>query len=205
MKALTKKQHEVLQYIKEYFKTHDYAPSYREIMQYFSFTSLGTVYKHINILKKKGFLDNKKQVSRSLTLAQEEVIPSKTTEFSLPFIGYISAGEPIITFSKSLSLEVHSSLVEVPEATYVLRVRGNNLIEELMADGDYLLVEARQHAQNGETIVAMLNQNEILVKRYFIEDVFIKLVSHSNQNHPIIVTEDDLLIQGVVVGIIRKM
>lgn len=204
MKPLTKKQHEVFQYIKDYLQAHQYAPSYREIMQHFSFTSLGTVFRYIKVLKNKGVLDAKKQCSRSLLLLQESGIKNYSSELSLPFIGYISAGEPIATFSKSLSYKVPHSLVDVPEATYALKVRGDSLIEELIADGDYLLVEARQKAYPGETVVALLNQEDIIVKKYFPEDAYVRLVSHHPLNHPLIVHEDNIMIQGVVVAVIRK-
>lgn len=204
MKPLTKKQHDVLQYIKDYLQTHSYAPSYREIMQHFSFNSLGTVYRYIKVLKNKGFLDAKKQSSRSLTLLHGSGIKNNSSEISLPFIGYISAGEPIETFSKSLSFEVPQSLVDVAEATYVLKVRGDGLVEELIADGDYLLVEARQETHAGETVVALLNQNDIIVKKYFLEEAYVRLVSHSPHHPALIVREDDIMIQGVVIAVIRK-
>ena len=204
MKTLTKKQHEMLQYIKDYLKTHQYAPSYREIMQHFSFSSLGTVYRYIHVLKKKGILDSKKQSGRSVSLLQEAAINHNSSTISLPFIGYICAGEPIETFSKSLSFEVPHVLVDMQEATYVLKVRGDSLVEELIADGDYLLVEARQEAKPGETVVALLNQNDIIVKKYFLEETYVRLVSHNTHNPPLIVREDDIMIQGVVIGVIRK-
>lgn len=204
MKPLTKKQHEVLQYITGYLQTHQYAPSYREIMQHFSFTSLGTVYRYIQVLKNKGMLDAKKQSSRSLVLLHDSTNKKNSSELSLPFIGYISAGEPIATFSKSQSFEVPRSLVDISEATYVLKARGDSLIEELIADGDYLLVEARQEAHTGETVVALLNQNDIIVKKYFLEEAYVRLVSHNPHNHPLIILEDDIMIQGVVIAVIRK-
>lgn len=206
MKPLTKKQHEVLQYITDFLQTHQYAPSYREIMQHFSFTSLGTVYRYINVLKEKGVIHTKKQCSRSLALFKTtENKNISNTQLSLPFIGYISSGEPITTFSKSLSFEVPHSFVKQPEATYVLKVRGDSLIEELLADNDYLLIEARQEAQAGETVVALLNQNDIIVKKYFLEETYVRLVSLNPNTHPLIIREDDLLIQGVVIAVIRKV
>lgn len=203
MKPLTKKQHEVLSYIKEYLQTHQYAPSYREIMQYFSFNSLGTVYKYIQVLKEKGMLEAKKQGSRALSIT-ESTLKKNVSQFFLPFIGYISAGEPITTFAKSLSFEVPLSFVEVPDATYVLKVRDDSLVEELMAEGDYLLIEARQKAHEGETIVAMLNFHDVIVKKYYPEETHIRLESHNPHNPPLIMHEEDLMIQGVVVATIRK-
>lgn len=198
MKPLTKRQHEVFQYIKNYMQSHSYAPSYREIMQYFSFSSLGTVYKYIQILKDKEMLN---QHGRSFSLPQEQ---KQKMGISLPFIGYISAGKPIILFPKSRSFEVSPSLVESPEATYVLQVQGDSLTDELMADGDYLLVEARQKARSGETVVALLNQGDIVIKKYYQDEVYIRLVSFNTQNYPLVIQEDDLAIQGVVIALIRN-
>ncbi|KIC76384.1 LexA repressor [Neochlamydia sp. EPS4] len=204
MKSLTKKQYELLSYIKTYLQTHHYAPSYREIMQHFSFSSLGTVYKYITILKSKGLLESKKKSSRSLSLLHDYPTKKNFSSLSLPFIGYISAGEPIETFPRSLSFEVPSSLVTMPEATYILKVRGDSLVEELLADGDYLVVEARQEVQAGETVLALLNQNDVIIKKYFLEDVYVRLVSRSLHNHPVILREEDIMVQGVVVAVIRK-
>lgn len=206
MKPLTKKQHDILQYIKNYLQTHQYAPSYREIMQHFSFTSLGTVYRYVHVLKEKGFLEiQKKQSSRSLLLLQKMIFKNTPKELSLPFIGIICAGEPIETFSKSLSFDVPQSLIRVPESTYVLRARGDSFNEELIGDGDYLLVEARQEVQANETVIAMLNQNETIIKKIFFEDPYIRLVSHNSHHLPLILREEDLMIQGVIVAIIRIM
>lgn len=204
MKPLTKKQHEILQYIKSYLQTYQYAPSYREIMQKFSFTSLGTVYRYIHLLKEKGFLEAEKQSSRSLHLLGEGNNGNQLSELLLPFIGHISAGEPITLFSKSLSFQVPRSLVQAEKATYVLQVRGNSLMEELIADGDYLLVEARQQAYSGETIIALLNQNDILIKKYFREKDFARLTSLASQNHSIMIPEEEMVIQGVITAIIRQ-
>lgn len=180
-------------------------PVIAKLCTIFPLPPLGTVYRYINVLIEKGVLDRTKKASRSLTLLQESISKINSSELSLPFIGYISAGEPLTTFSKSLSFQVPRSLVESPEATYVLKVRGESLTEELISDGDYLVVEARQEAYTGEIIVAMLNQRDMIVRKCFIEDTYIRLVSHNHHNQPLIVSEDDLLIQGIVVAVIRKL
>lgn len=204
MKTLTKKQFEVLQYIKNYVQTYQYAPSYREIMQHFSFTSLGTVYQYIKVLKTKGMIEAEKQKSRSMFLKQELPTKPPATGLSLPFIGYITPGEPIETFSKSLSFEVPTAWIKNPEATYILKVQGDHLRDELMADGDFLIVEARQEAHNGETVVALLHQQEVIVRKYFLENDYVRLVSQNPHNLPMILSEDDLLIQGVIMSVIRR-
>jgi repressor LexA len=205
MTTLTKKQHDVLKYIEEYLEAHHYAPSYREIMQHFSFTSLGTVYRYIQVLKTKGLLSAKKKSSRSISLLQKSNLKDLSAELNISLIGSISAGEALEIFPKSQMFTVPRSLIALPDATYVLQVKGDGLMEELIADGDYLLVEARQEAESGETIVAFLHQTEVIVKKYYYEEVYIRLTSHNPQSHPLIVHEDDLFIQGVVVGVIRKM
>jgi repressor LexA len=205
MNALTKRQHQVLQYIKDYMQSHHYSPSYREIMQHFSFSSLGTVYRHIQVLKGKGLLTATKQSSRSIALLQNSAAANNSSDLSLPLIGFISAGEPLEMFPKSQSFKVPRALITVPDATYVMQTRGDGLIEELIADGDYLLIEAREEAHAGETVVALLNQTDVIVKKYFLEDVYVRLVSHNPHHHPLIVHEDEIFIQGVVVGVIRKM
>lgn len=202
MKSLTKRQHEILQYIRDYLQTHQYAPSFREIMQHFSFKSLGTVHRYIKILKNRGMLDGKKNCSRSLTLLQESSAKKKSL-ISVPFMGYISAGEPITTFSKSISMDIPQFLVLMPEATYALKVRGEGFIEEHIMDNDYLLIEARQEAQAGEMVVVLTHQKEVIVKKYFQEGSFARLVSHTPHSPPIIINEEDIRIQGIVIGVIR--
>lgn len=203
MRTVTKRQHEVLEYIKQYLKTHQYAPSFREIMQHFSFTSPGTVYRYIHVLKNKGLLDTKKQKSRSLVPLQNS--EASHQQLALPFIGHISAGKPIETFSKSLVFEVPHSLVQKSDSTYVLRVNASTLLDELIAEGDYLLIEARQTAESGETIVAFLNEQEVIIKKYFLEEGYVQLISQNPQKPPMIVREEDLMIQGVIVGVIRNL
>lgn len=204
MKTLTKRQLEILSYIQDFIQANRYAPSYREIKQHFSFSSLGSVYKHLNVLKRKGVLTSEKKCSRSLTLTQEPQEEKKhPIEIELPFIGFISAGSPIEMFSQSQTLAVPEFLVHSPENTYVLKVRGDTLHEELIADGDFLIVEARQTASPGETIVGIINNHDTIIKRYFPEGDYIHLKGHNPLHHPIILRCEDFLIQGAVVGTFR--
>src|SRR5438105_2577661 len=138
MKGLTKKQDEVLSFIQEFIHAHRYSPSYREIMQRFSFSSLGSVYKHVYALKRKGFLTAEKQRSRSMMLS-EALAKSKNNGTELPFIGYIRAGFPIETFPKAQTIAVPDFFIHVPEQTYVLKAKGDSLSEELICDGDYIV------------------------------------------------------------------
>lgn len=204
MKGLTKRQQEIVQYVSEFIKTHRYSPSYREIMQHFGYNSLGTVYKHLQVLKRKGLLNAEKQCSRSLMLVAEQELNHKAlTEIQLPFIGHISGGSPIETFPQSRMVSVPESLVHSPDKTYVLRVMGDNLSEELIVDGDLLLVEARQEANPGETVVAWVHQHETVIKRYYPEGHYVRLMGNSHHQQPIIIRQEELQIQGILVGLLR--
>ncbi len=204
MTGLTRRQQEVADYIHTFIIDHHYSPSYREIGLHFGFQSLGTVYKHVRILKRKGILTNEPKKRRSLALASDRHQPqTKPWEIQLPFIGHIKGGEPISTFPESQTLSVPSSMVSSPESTYVFRVMGDNLIDEHIVDGDLLIVEARQEVQPGETIVGLIHKDELLIRRFYPEGQYIRLHSHSTLQSPIIVKQAELIVQGVLVGLIR--
>ncbi len=185
-------------------RAHHYAPTYREMMGHFGLSSPGTIYKHIQVLKRKGLLDNEATGKRSLSPTLQEPQPLHSSELMLPFIGKIIVGSPIETFPQSQSLAVPKHLVRVPDKTYVLQIKGDLLNEELIAEGDLLLVEARQEAQPGDTVVAVINQHDTIVKRYYPEGSHVYLTGWNPQHKPIVVKEEDIRIQGIVVGLIRS-
>ncbi|MBA3722788.1 MAG: repressor LexA [Parachlamydiaceae bacterium] len=201
MKGLTQKQRDILNFIQNYIKEKNFSPSYRDIMEHFSLTSPGSVYNFIQTLKRKGALSNEKQCSRSLMPTETIVPKSSESEIQLPFIGNISGGIPIEMFVQSQTLTIPALLVPHPENTYILRAEGSSLNEELICDGDLLLVEARQEAQPGEIIVGLINQNETIIKKYYSEGLYIRLEGHTH--HSLTVRAETLLVQGVLVGLIR--
>lgn len=204
MSGLTRRQKEIIDFIRAFIKKEGYSPSYREIMSHFGFTSLGSVAGHIRVLKRKGVLRSEDGCSRSLIPVETES-PSHetTTELSLPFIGYISAGAPIETFPQAQSIAVPQYLVQSPENTYILRARGDSLHDELITDGDLLLVRASQEAEPGDHVLALVNRGDALVKRYFPEGNHVYLKSAQPHLPPISLRHDELLIQGVLVGLTR--
>ncbi len=203
MKGLTKRQEEIAHYIREFIKMHRYSPSYREIMHHFGFSSLGTVYSFINVLKRKNVVTLEKKCSRSLTLMAEQPKEELKLVVEVPFIGHLSEGAPIETFPQSRTIAVPESLVHAPEKTYALRVMGDSLMDEMIAEGDLLLVEARQQAHAGETVVAVINQHETIVRRYYPEGPYARLPSRHPQHHPLIIKHEELTIQGVLVALLR--
>lgn len=202
MKGLTKRQSEILDYIQEYISNHHYSPSYREIMENFKLSSLATIAKHIQVLKRKGALSNESGTSRSLRpteLPQEVEIRE---EIELPFIGHISSDEPIETFSKMQTLPVPDFLVNNPDSTYILRAKGNSLHELLIADSDLIIVEAKPEANPGDTIIGTTLENKAFIKKYYPEGNYIRLEGGPLQSPAILKTEDFTL-TGVVTGILR--
>lgn len=205
MIGLTKKQQEILSFIQDFINRYKYSPSYREIMHHFGFSSLGSVTKHVDALKRKGFIVGEKQASRSIFPTQQALPERIPIEIELPFIGHLSAGLPIETFPQAQTLAVPEYLVQSREQTYVLRARGNTLQEEMIADGDLLLVEARNEAFEGELIVGILSGGHpaAFVKKYYPEGNYIRLEGHTPRFKPWIVRHHEVQIQGVIVGLIR--
>lgn len=203
MQGLTKRQKEIAEYVQEFIQTNGYSPSFREIMLHFNFSSPGTVYRHIHTLKRKGVFQAEKYSKRSLTLDPSLNVQHTHKEIELPLMGTISAGSPIETFIDASVISVPHSLVHLPEQTYVLKAVGDSLREEMIIDGDLLLVEARQEALAGETIVALINNHDTIVKRYYPEGHFIRLTGHQTHHHPMLLRGEDINIQGVLVGLIR--
>lgn len=204
---ITKKQHAILSFIESFVAEKGYSPSYREIMARFSLNSPGSIYKYIQTLKKKNLLSVERGCGKSLrpTKAEPdrpaETAPAPVVE--LPFIGHVEAGRPIEIFPKNQTVVVPKFLVQHPDSTYVLRVRGNSLVEEHLEDGDLLLVEARSEAQAGETVLALINKHDTVILLYHPEGPKVRLTGKNPQHHPIILRHENIQIQGVLVSLLR--
>lgn len=203
MKGLTKRQSEILSFIENYIESNHFSPSYREIMRHFDLSSVGSISKLISILKRKGVLTAEKQRSRSLLPTQKSPKPKQSLEIELPYIGYISAHNPIEFFPKDQILAVPEFLVHNPENTYILRAQGNSLNDELIADGDILLVEGRSDGYDGEIILGKTEQHGTVIRKYHPEGNYIRLLSQSLYNTPLVMRHEDLAIQGIIVSLLR--
>lgn len=203
MKGLTKRQSDIITFIQDFIDANRYSPSFREIKNHFGFASVSAVFKHVGALKRKGIILSEPNRRRSLYLAETPVLKEVRPEIELPLIGIVSAGFPIETFSHTQSIAIPEFMVHVPEKTYVLRARGDNLQEEMISDGDLLIVEARENAQPGETVLALINHHDTIIKKYFPEGQYVRLAGHNPHHQPIILRQEDVVIQGVLVGMIR--
>ncbi len=205
MEQLTHRQQEILNYIKEYASLNGCSPSYREIRDHFRFASLAPVAKHLIALKRKKHLDPHSNGQRALLPLAEHSV-GKSSEILLPFIGYLSGGAAIETFPKIQQFAFPASQVSSPENTYVLQARGDGLNEELIAADDFLVIEARGEVAAGETIIGLINGQDTVIKRYFLEeDGYVRLTGHHAHITPIIIPKNNITIQGVLVAVLRFM
>ncbi len=200
---LTKRQSEILGYLRSHNGDHGYAPSFEEIADRFGFQSLATVHEHLTNLERKGYIRRSYNESRAI-----EVLPPRGTQSAteIPLLGTVAAGLPI----ESL---MHEETVAVPEQmlprkggpNYALRVQGSSMIEEHICDGDVVVVHGQQTAENGEMVIALVNGAEATVKKFYREaGGWIRLQPANASMNALRYHERDVLIQGVVVGVIRK-
>ena len=199
---LTKRQKEILDYIEGFIDRRGYAPSFEEIADHFGYSSLATVHEHLSNLERKGYIRKSYNESRSIELVAEE---SASPSTELPLLGTVAAGVPIEAVQDSETLAVPPDMVRRQRDNYVLRVEGNSMIEEQIRDGDYIVVQAQETAEDGEMVVALVGGESATVKKLYRESGDrVRLQPANPSMEPIFVSADDLRIQGIVVGVIRK-
>ena len=194
---LTKRQREIYEYLKDHIRSRGYAPSIAEIGKQFHLSSPATVHKHLAHLEEKGLIRKQQNLSRAI-----EIIPESGNTLSYHVLGEIAAGKPIEALDQREVIDL------LPDAgdkdIFVLRVKGNSMIEDHIQNGDYVIVERRNVAENGETVVALIDNDRVTLKRFYREGERIRLQpSHPNMK-PIFVREGDFAIQGVVISVLRK-
>ena len=199
---LTKRQKEILDYIERFIEDRGYAPSFEEIAESFGYSSLATVHEHLSNLERKGYIRKSYNESRSIELVgRDSAIPV----VELPLLGAVAAGLPIEAIEDRETLAVPPDMISRRRDNYVLRVEGNSMIEEQIRDGDYIVVQAQEHAEDGQMVVALVDGESATVKKLYREGGGrIRLQPANPTMAPIFVNAADLRIQGVVVGVIRK-
>ena len=206
---LSKKQKQVFDFIESFIGRKGYAPSLEEIAKHFGLSAVSTVHYHVEQLKAKGLLTNRWNANRSLEIVHplRGVCPVSHTygpSLLVPLLGVIAAGQPIEAIEQEETIELPPSLVG-RKNTYVLRVQGNSMIDEHIRDGDFVVIEKRDTANDGETVVALLNRNEATLKKFYREKKgMIRLQPANSQMAPIYCREEDVVIQGVVIAVLRK-
>lgn len=196
---LTPKQLRILTLIRDYQRKHGYSPTMQELADVLDVTKV-TVFEHVSVLEKKGLLRRSRHRARSLELTSRATFPDETVS-SLPLVGLIAAGQPIeaVENQEQVNLE---ELFTTRSGNFALRVRGDSMIDEHIRDGDLVIVERRNTARNGETVVALLEDGEATLKKFYREGGRIRLQPANPAFKPIYA--QNVVIQGVVVGVIRS-
>ncbi len=194
---LTKRQRDILEFIKSFVEKNGYAPSLEEIAERFSLHSVATVHKHISNLIDRGML-RRGTGSRSIEVLSQPV--KGAGEISL--LGKVAAGRPIEAIAHNATLSIPPSMMKSRKRLFALQVQGDSMRDEGIHDGDYVVVEERNEANNGETVIALIG-DEATCKLYYREGARIRLQPANPEYKAMYFAEEDLRVQGVVVGLLR--
>ena len=198
---LTRRQRDIVEFFRGYVEEQGISPTLEEIASHFGVNKV-TVFGHVSELERKGVLRRRERgVSRALELV-EESSDGETRPVTLPMLGRIAAGTGIEEVPDHDEFDL-ASLVPSGREVFALRVQGESMIEDAIADGDVVLVERRDSANNGETVVAVLPNGDVTLKRYYKEKDMIRLQPANSTMEPIMV-EGDVPIRGVVYGVVRR-
>lgn len=208
---LTRRQREVFDYIKKFINEKNYSPSLDELAKGLDLSSLATVHKHLSNLAEKGVIKRHWNKGRGIEIVNDLNSPAMVQMalnacYDIPIRGTVAAGMPLDVTEDIHAdrLSVPSDLVRNAEETFVLKVRGDSMIEEGIQEGDFIICERRGLARNGQVVVALVNDYETTVKYFFHEGDQIRLQPANPYMEPIYVKPECVTVQGVVIGLVRK-
>jgi len=204
--ALTRRQKQVLDHLVHFIDRHGYSPSFEEIADGLKLTSLATVHKHLQTLEKKGFIRRGYNRSRSIEVTQ---LPRPVKEqvarhaVDLPLMGRIAAGQPVEAIENPETLSL-GDFVRGGNV-FVLEVKGDSMVDDHILEGDYIIVEQTENANNRDIVVALVGGEDATLKRFFREaNGKVRLQPANSQMEPIVLPAKDVKIQGRVIGILRR-
>jgi len=203
---LTPKQLTILKRIRDLRIAHGYSPTMKELSEELGVSKV-TIFEHVEVLIKKGALLRQANKARSLEVNPRFDLPDEQRTTRLPLVGTIAAGVPIDAVEDREFLDLEELFTQGTgrrgdSNTFVLRVRGDSMIDEHIRNNDYVIIQQRNTARNGETVVALLDNGEATLKKYYREKGKIRLQPANDAYEPIIV--DNCTIQGVVIGVVRQ-
>ncbi len=201
MTYLTERQRDILAFIKRHQAENGVTPTHKEICEEFGFSSYGTVYKHLSLLQKKGLIRKDWNQKRGVELVADTAAAEETTRM-LPFLGYIAAGQPMDVVASEEQISVPVELTSRGE-NYVLKVRGDSMVDDGIFDGDFVIIARKERAENGEMVVANV-RGEVTLKRFYAEGLRVRLQPANTYMSPIFAPREDVAVQGIVVGLMRR-
>jgi len=200
--TLYKRQRQIVDFIAQYIQRNGYSPTLQEIADALGVSSLATVHEHLQALIRKKILKKYEGAVRGLELIDRTFL-RMSESIDLPILGFIAAGRPIQPYTDpSATFKVSPEIVSGKKRSYVLQVKGDSMIEDGILDGDFVIIEESQEANNGEIVVAMLENGLATLKRFFREATRVRLEPANATMQPIFAT--NVRIQGKVVGLIRR-
>ena len=205
-KDLTKKQEETLQFIKKYMVAHGFPPSVREICAGMGLSSPATAHTHLKELETKGFIRKQNSKFRTIELLVENEFEEKGSEdvVSVPLLGKVACGNPIEAIENPNEFfSLPASLIPAKESIFTLLCSGDSMINAGIFDGDIVIVQKQSVARNGEIVVAMTDEGEVTLKRFYKENDHIRLQPENDEMQPIIVS--NCVILGKAIGLYRKI
>jgi len=200
--TLYRRQKQILDFIKQYIDKYGYAPTLSNIAEAIGVSSLATVHEHLGSLVKKGVIKKYEGAVRGIEVVDQK-ISQALTGIELPILGFIAAGQPIMTYTDpDASLNIPPAMISGKKRSFVLQVKGDSMIEDGILDGDFVIIEEQLEAFDGDIVVALLNNGLATLKRFFKEPGRIRLEPANSSMSPIYAT--DVKIQGKCVGVIRR-
>jgi repressor LexA len=200
---LYKRQKQILGFIKQYIQSNGSAPALRQIAEAIGVSSLATVHEHLQALQAKGLITRKSGRTRAIELTESNINLEAPGGFEAPILGFIAAGAPIEPYTDpNATMSIPPAFASGQKRTYVLQVRGESMIEDGIMDGDHVIIEQSEAANNGEIVVALLDNGMATLKRFFREATRIRLEPANARMQPIFVK--NVRIQGKVVGLVRR-
>ncbi len=213
---LTKRQLAVLQHIRKFLETEGRSPTLKEIADGVGSSAVSTIHKHVQHLIDKGFLDRSHGKGNNIVLAQALEpasaqaaspggwVAEERRSRTLPFCGDVAAGAPLLPESRAIPLEVPTCIHRERQDLFVLRVRGDSMVEDSILDGDFIILQRRGDYRNGDRVVALIDGEEATLKEYRRDGQGVWLIPHNPDLSPKCFTPERITLQGVLVGVMRS-
>lgn len=207
---LTKRQHAVLQFIRSFVQEEGRSPTLKEIGEGVGSSAVSTIHKHVQHLIDKGFLQRSQGCGNNIVLTDgaEDTAPPREQPAAMvrcfPFCGDVAAGAPLIPETRAIPVEVPNAIHRDRDGLFVLRVRGESMIDDSILDGDLVVLQKRQEYRNGERVVALIDGEEATLKEFRRDTKGVWLIPHNPDLSPVCLPPERVLIQGALVGVMRS-